>query len=179
MEKNVIGEDVFFQIAWSPTNQFDKYRALGIPEMSGLICMLNKIENKADPEYLIFYSCWRDGLRKGLKDITDPDRKRFPDIIKCIEEDALLYKYTVIDSKIGDMNDIMYWLIREYAPILNNTVDFCDSKRYKHIYLKEFVMDDKDVIECTMRNNIILAAAFFYSVFEINFSISKKVYCYE
>ncbi len=147
MEKNVVGENAYYQIAWSSTYSFDKYRVLGIPEMPGLICLQKKVINKIKPDYLIYFSCWRNGLRKGLNDITNTERNRFPEITKAIEEDTLLYKYTVIDTNISDMNDIMYWLIKEYQPILNNSVDFSDSARYRNIYLKEIYMKENEVVE--------------------------------
>ena len=146
MEKNVKGDNVYFQIAWSPVARFDKYKALGIPDIPGLICLLSEI-SASQIEYLLFYSCWRNGLRKGLREITNPLVSIFPGIIGQVKNNTLLYKYTVIDRSVQDMNDVMYWLIKEYLPVYNNSVDFCDSKRYREIYMKESWMKDGDTVE--------------------------------
>ncbi len=146
MEKSVIDNEVLYHIAWSPIRQFDKYTAGGIPEMPGIICLFHK-RSDTDFEYLLFYSCWRNGLRIGLKDITDPDLKKFPQILPYVEMKNLYYRYTVIDSGLKDMNDVLYWLIKEYQPEFNNTIDFEDSGRYKDIFMKESAMSEKDVIE--------------------------------
>ncbi len=146
MEKNVKGEKVFYQIAWSPIIRFDKYRALGIPDLSGILCLLDERTPK-QYEYLLFYSCWRNSIRKGLREITNPDTSRFPGIIELVKNKTLLYRYTVIDKSIEDMNDVLFWLIGEYQPVYNNSIDFSDSKRYKEIYMKELLMKDGDAVE--------------------------------
>ena len=146
MEKNVNGDNVYYQIAWSAVTPFDKYRALGIPDLPGIVCLLTEISS-SQIEYLLFYSCWRTGLRKGLREITNPEFSRFPGIVEHVKNNTLLYKYTVIDKSVEDMNDIMYWLIKQYLPVYNNSVDFSDSKRYREIYMKESWMKDEDVVE--------------------------------
>jgi hypothetical protein len=153
MEKNVKGDSVYYQIAWSPIIRFDKYRALGIPDLSGIICLIAE-KSKTQFEYLLFYSCWRNSLRKGLRDITDPLSPKFPGIIGHVEKKTLLYKYTVIDKSPRDMNDIMYWLIKEYLPEYNNSEDFIDSGRYKDIYMKESSLKDGDIFERIRKNDV-------------------------
>lgn len=145
MEKNVKGDSVYYDIAWSPISEYDKYRALGIPEMPGIVCLMAR-ESVDLYEYLLFYSCWRSGIRKGLKDITDVNYRRFPGIIKHIEDKNLYYKYTVVDSNVKDLNDIMYWLIKEYEPLYNSP-DFIDSQRYRDIYMKEIELGETAVVE--------------------------------
>ncbi|MDY6934948.1 MAG: hypothetical protein SVZ03_12110 [Spirochaetota bacterium] len=143
MKKSLLNNDVFYTIVWTRIYQYDKYRIGGIPELPGIICLLQKIPN-GSPKYLIFYSCWRDGLRNGIKNFLNPSLTRFPEIIKNIDEKTLLYKYTIIDSKSQDLKDVMFWLIKEYQPVFNSLVDFEDSKRYKNIYLKEMIIMDTE-----------------------------------
>ncbi len=150
MEKSIIDDEVYYHIVWSQTRFFDKYQARGIPEMPGIVCLLYQ-KSSTDFDYLLFFSCWRNGLRIGLREITDSSLTKFPKIIQYIETKNLLYKYSVVDTGLLDMNDIMYWLIKEYQPEFNNTVDFEDSGRYKNIFLKESIMRDKDVIDRTHR----------------------------
>jgi hypothetical protein len=53
----------------------------------------------------------------------------------------MFYRYCVVDTSPQDLRDIMFWLIKEYKPKLNDIKDFADSKRYMNIFVKE--IDDK------------------------------------
>ena len=86
---------------------------------------------------MLFYACWKSGVRNGIRDLLDPGFSQFPELIELSEKKDLKYKYAIVDTHYLDMQDIMYWLIKEYNPILNNLKDFTDSKRYKDIYLME------------------------------------------
>ena len=112
--------------------------------MPGLICLLQKNPHQ-NFEYLLFYSCWRDGLRMGLKNLLDPNYSIIPELIKTVIENKIVYKYSTIDSSPLDMKDIMYWMIKEYQPIYNNVMDYEDTKRYKNIYVREMLMEDNDI----------------------------------
>ncbi|MDY6967106.1 MAG: hypothetical protein SVR08_00420 [Spirochaetota bacterium] len=146
MKKSILKDDVFYTVVWSPLIPYDKYRAGGIPEMPGLICLLQKNPHQ-NFEYLLFYSCWRDGLRMGLKNLLDPNYSIIPELIKTVIENKIVYKYSTIDSSPLDMKDIMYWMIKEYQPIYNNVMDYEDTKRYKNIYVREMLMEDNDIKE--------------------------------
>ena len=146
MKKHVIKNDVYYSIAWSPLYQYDKYSARRIlPELSGIVSLLYVKNNR--PDYLIFYSCWRDGCRVGLRKLLDPDFTFLPELLNDLEFDYLYYKYTVVDGKLNDMQDVMYWLINTYNPKFNNAEGFTDSKRYSNISIKEFEMGKDDVVE--------------------------------
>ncbi len=147
MKKSIHNKDVFYTIVWSRTFEYDKYSATRIlPELSGVLCFMEKVRS-GDPKILMFYGCWRDGLRVGLKNLMDPDFTRYTDIMKELHSRQVLYKYTVADTSLADMQDIMFWLIREYDPLLNSARDFTDSKRYEGIYVKEMLMRDDEVME--------------------------------
>jgi len=59
---------------------------------------------------------------------------------KLLEHD-LFYQYSVIDTSPLDIQDIMYWLIKEHKPALNDIKSFNDSQRYMNIFVKE--IEDK------------------------------------
>lgn len=89
---------------------------------------------------MLFFACWRDGCRVGLKKLLDEfnefstTRKSLRDSLMASE---LYLRYTVIDTSRDDIQDIMYWLINEYKPELNELAAFADSKRYMNIFIKE------------------------------------------
>ena len=68
-------------------------------------------------------------------------------IAQQFDNRKLLYKYTIVDSSLQDMQDVMYWLIQNYNPEFNQILDFGDSKRYQNIYVKEMTMRDDQYIE--------------------------------
>ena len=71
MKKTVIGKEVYFTLAWSPLYPYDRFEAMRkMPELGGIICLL--YQNQSRVEYLIFYSCHRDGCRVGFKKFMDP-----------------------------------------------------------------------------------------------------------
>ena len=147
MKKKIVKRDVFYSIMWSTIFPYDKYSISRIlPEMSGIVCLL-KNRPKRDPEYLIFYGCWRDGLRKGLKNLFDPVYSKLPEIRDDIETRDLLYKYTVVDSNPIDMKDIMFRLMRDYKPKYNNYRGFRESGRYENIYIMETTMKKGQYVE--------------------------------
>lgn len=147
MKKAVVNDDVFYTIAWSRLIEYDKHSASRIlPEMPGILCLMERLAGGA-MEYLIFYSCWRDGLRMALKNFLDPDFSKFPEINASIKRRGLFYKYTVIDTNIQDMQDVMFWLIRTYKPEFNALEGFGDSKRYRNISIREMDLGENSVIE--------------------------------
>ena len=152
MEKSTIGKDVYYDLVWSPIYQFEKYRARGIPEMPGVLCLLQQVSD-LDFRYLLFFSCWRNGLRIALRNLTEVSLTKVPMILPYVESEDLYFKYTIIENSIQDMNDIMYWLIKEYKPEYNNW-DFIDSNRYVNIYIKESKMDDIQIVEKYRKKNI-------------------------
>lgn len=147
MKKSEYRDDVFYTIVWSRLIPYDRHSAARVlPEMPGILCFMEK-PKRGDPRYLVFYSCWRDGLRMGLKNLFDPDLGRHKKLAAMIARHELLYKYTMIDSSARDMQDVMYWLIRNYTPEYNSLDEFSDSKRYKEIYVKEMELEGDQVIE--------------------------------
>jgi hypothetical protein len=64
-----------------------------------------------------------------------------------LEGRGMLFKYTIVESSPLDMQDVMYWLIHEYSPLLNSLEEFSDSKRYRDIYVKELLIGDDRVTE--------------------------------
>jgi hypothetical protein len=146
MKKTVIGKDVYYTLAWSPVYPYDKYEAMRkMPELSGIITLLYMSQSRQD--YLIFYSCHRDGCRVGFKRFMDPLATRYPEIIGELDFSRLYYKFTVIDEgNMRDMQDIMYWLIRTHRPRYNEA-SFKDSQRFENIYINEVQRSNEDVVE--------------------------------
>jgi hypothetical protein len=146
MKKTVIGKDVYYTLAWSPVYPFDKWEAMRkMPEMAGIIALIYMSQSRQD--YLIFYSCHRDGCRVGFKKFMDPAATRYPDIIQQLDLKRLYYKFTIIDEgNMSDMRDIMYWLIRTHQPRYNEAT-FKDSQRFSNIYINEVLRSNEDVVE--------------------------------
>lgn len=137
MEKTIQDKDVFYKITWSESRPCNRHVIRGIPSMPGIVCLFT--EKSSVQKYLLFYGCWKSGLRVGLRNLLDPDLTPFHELIKLSEKQELLFRYTMIDTHPLDVKDIMYWLIKEYLPKYNNSEDFNDSERYKDIYLKELI----------------------------------------
>ncbi|MBN2041981.1 MAG: hypothetical protein JW864_18240 [Spirochaetes bacterium] len=135
MEKNVAEKDVYYKITWSKQYECNRHVISGIPVLPGIVDLYQ--ENKGVITPLLFYACWKSGIRIGIRNLLDPNFSLFPELIKLSEDKNLLFRYSVIDTHFLDMKDILYWLIREYSPELNNAREFKDSERYKDIYLKE------------------------------------------
>jgi len=147
MKKTVVNDDVFYTIAWSRLIEYDKHSASRIlPEMPGILCLLERLPRGA-MKYLIFYGCWRDGLRMALKNFLDPDFTKFPAINAGLKGRSMFYRYTVVDTSMQDMQDIMFWLIRTYTPEFNAVEGFEDSRRYKNISIREMDLGEDSVIE--------------------------------
>ncbi len=146
MKKKVMGNDVYYTLAWSPVYKYDKHRASRIiPEMPGIVCLMYREASRYN--YILFYSCWRDGCRMGIKKLLDPFLTNIPSVTSSIEESELYFKYTVVEGPIPDFNDILYWLINTYQPLYNNTETFKDSRRYRNIHVKELKKKEGEVIE--------------------------------
>jgi len=148
MIKKVIKEDAFYTLAWSVAYKYDKYNASRVlPELAGILSFF--YIGKKGREHLLFYGCWRDGCREGMRKLlsNDPMIQRLPDIIRQIDIDMLYYRYTIVDTTYKDMQDIMYWLISTYRPKFNDKAAFSDSKRYRDIAVKETEMRDDQVVE--------------------------------
>ncbi len=136
MKVDIRSNEVFYKIQWSKIIPYEKYSASRIlPELPGIICILKN--RRPDPEPLIFFECWRDGLRDGLRIFMDPNRKKFSDILERIRELELMYMYTIIDTTPRDIQDILFFLINTYKPPFNNTSTFKDSGRFRGINVKE------------------------------------------
>jgi hypothetical protein len=142
MQKQIKKENVYYNIIWSQPAICDRHTIMGIPGMAGIVCIFQKKHDVIN--YLLFYASWKSGVRGGARDLLDPDRSQFPQLIELSENKNLMFKYTIIDTSPKDMQDIMYWLINEYSPELNNSEDFTDSQRYKEIYLLEMHENDEE-----------------------------------
>lgn len=144
MKKIVSGNNAIYRIAWSPVHKYEKYDAMKIvTELPGIICLMHKVRKI---EIQIFYSCWRDGCRGGLKKFMDPEVTAFPEILENISKRDIYYKYTVIEGNIADMKDIMYGLIYLYEPVYNSD-HFKDSGRYRQVKLIETERSLDNVVE--------------------------------
>lgn len=147
MKKSIYNDDVYYTIAWSQLYNYDKHSASRIlPELSGILCLLENVPN-GEARPLLFYGCWREGLRYGLKVFMDLQFSKFPKLARNIQGRKLLYKYTVIDTNLADMQDIMYWLIGSYEAEFNSADMLPDSKRYKNIHVKEMSMKEDQIME--------------------------------
>ncbi|HOK03199.1 MAG TPA: hypothetical protein PKX79_11035 [Spirochaetota bacterium] len=137
-KKDVRGDDVYYAIEWSRLFEYDKYTARRvIPELPGIMWLLHPV--KTEVESLLFYACWRDGLRVGLRKLLDDSfiNTGKEDLRDLLLQHELLYRFAVIDTSPQDIQDIMYWLIKEYKPLYNDLAKFTDSKRYMNIFIKE------------------------------------------
>lgn len=145
MKKKINDRKVFYDIAWSPLVKYEKYDAMKIPELAGIISFEEKNRKGITP--LLVYACWRDGLRVGIRRLMDRLYTPFLGITSSLEEISdLYYRYTMVDSSPQDMKDIIFWLIRNYNPRLNSQ-GFEDSGRYEDISVKEREMLKGQVVE--------------------------------
>jgi hypothetical protein len=146
MKKKVIGKDAYYNLIWSRLIKYDKYTSLRIlPELSGILTLLYMNQSRED--ILLFYACWRDGLRVALRKLLDPDLTTQPEILKEIDLEGLRYRYCAVETSAKDLQDIMFWLIRSYRTKYNDPKVFSDSGRYQNIHVKESTMREGDVIE--------------------------------
>ena len=141
MKKIVRESDVYYTINWSRLFEYiDKYDARRVlPELAGIIWIQNKIGKKMVTS--LFYICWRDGLRVGLSKLLDELIDQHKDLREKITQHDMFFRYCVVDTNPQDLQDIMFWLIKEYRPTLNDIKGFQDSKRYMNIFVKE--IEDK------------------------------------
>jgi hypothetical protein len=136
MKKDIRERDVYYSINWSRLFEYDKHEARRVlPELPGILWIQNKINRKMETS--LFYACWRDGLRVGLSKLMDDLVLQHNDLREKLIEHDLYFKYSVVDTHPKDIQDIMFWLIKEYKPSLNDKAGFSDSKRYMNIYVKE------------------------------------------
>ena len=144
MKKNTREKNVYYSINWSRLFEYDKYEARRVlPELPGIIWVQNKIEKRI--ETALFYACWRDGLRVGFSKLMDDLVLKHNDLREQLIQYDMFYRYCVIDTNPQDLRDIMFWLIKEYKPILNDIKDFKDSKRYMNIFVKEIEDKTSDI----------------------------------
>jgi hypothetical protein len=136
MKKDTRGQDVYFSINWSRLFTYDKYEARRVlPELPGIIWIQHKIGKTM--ETALFYACWRDGLRVGLSKLMDDLVLKHNDLREKLIQYDMFFRYCVVDTSPGDLRDIMFWLIKEYKPTLNDRKDFQDTKIYINIFVKE------------------------------------------
>ena len=136
MKKAIRDKNVYYSIDWSRLFEYDKYEARRVlPELSGIIWIQNKIGKNM--EISLFYACWRDGLRVGLSKLMDDLVLKHNDLREQLIQYDMFYKYCVVDTNPLDLQDIMFWLLNQYKPRLNDIKDFKDSKRYMNIFVKE------------------------------------------
>lgn len=149
MKKTIIGKEIYYTLAWSHLNPYDRFESMRkLPELSGIISIVYM--NQSRIEYQMFYSCHRDGCRVGFKKLMDPYSTRFPEMLKELDLTRLYYKYTITDSaSLNDIQDILFWLIRSYRPVYNES-GFKDSQRFKNIYINEIERGKDDIIEKIM-----------------------------
>jgi len=149
MKKDVRGDDAYYSISWSRLFEYDRFTARRVmPELPGIVWLLHPV--KKEMESLLFYACWRDGLRVGLRKLLDDSflntgKDHLREILLTHE---LHYRFAVIDTSPLDIQDLMFWMIKEYKPLYNDEHKFTDSKRYMNIFVKE---TDSDTIDLKRR----------------------------
>lgn len=144
MKKKIVSNEAYYTIAWSPVIAFNKYSITRVlPELPGIVLFSR---NSKGRKPIFIYGCWREGIRLGIKYLFDPAFSKVPKIAYELLDDALYFKYTVIDTDIKDMQDVMSLLILKYKPQFNNT-SFKDSGRYAVIHLRETEMKNGEVVE--------------------------------
>ena len=140
MKKDIRDRDAYYSIEWSRLFEYDKYEARRVlPELPGIIWIQNRINKRI--ETTLFYACWRDGLRVGLAKLMDDLVLQHNDLREKLLENDLFFQYCIIDTNPLDIQDVMFWLIKEHKPSLNDNKGFNDSKRYMNIFVKE--IEDK------------------------------------
>ncbi len=137
MEKKIFREnDVYYKIEWSRIFKYDRISATRIlPELSGILCIMHRIKREFVP--ILFFACWREGCRVGIKKLLDDLMCKHPHLRDEIIKEDVYYRYTIVDTKAKDMHDIMFWLMKEYKPELNDHENYEDSQRYKNIHINE------------------------------------------
>lgn len=136
MKKDVRGQDVYYSIEWSRLFEYDRYEARRVlPELPGIIWIQNRANRKFETS--LFYACWRDGLRVGLSKLMDDLVLKHNNLREKLIEHDMYFQYCIVDQSPKDIQDIMYWLIKEYRPSLNDINSFKDSRRYMNIFVKE------------------------------------------
>lgn len=142
MKKNIRGSDVYYYVEWSRLFEYDRLIATrSIPELPGIVWLQHRINKKM--EHMLFYACWRDGCRVGLKKLLDEFTTTRVSLRERLMESEVYFRFSIIDTSQNDIKDIMYWLIKEYKPELNDLAAFTDSKRYMNIFVKEQFEEDK------------------------------------
>lgn len=146
MKKSIVDKNVYYRLIWSQVFIYDRLTtARVLPELSGILCFFEK--KGGNFKNLLFFGCWRSGLRFGMKTLPDPAFSRIPDISNNLFNRDLYFKYAVVDSNSSDMHDIMYKLIKMYKPEFNNIDNFHHSARYINIYISETEMKGSEYIE--------------------------------
>lgn len=146
MHKEIRGNTAYFTLYWSKQHKYDRYNVMRVlPELPGII-NLQTINEKNKIEDLIYFICWRDGLRLGLAKLLDPMRTKVRGFPQAVNTSNLLYRYCEVNTNMMDMKDILHFLIRAYKPAFNAR-GFPDSGRYKNIFVQEDYLGDEDVVE--------------------------------
>ncbi len=137
-------KNVYYTIGWSKIFKYDRILAARIlPELPGILFFYEK--KAGNLKELLCYACWRDGLRMGIKRLLDPIFSSQPKIMQAMQDKDLYYKYSIVDTSPYDMQDIVFWMIRNYVLLLNNKDDFSDSKRYLEIGVQEMALKKNQV----------------------------------
>ncbi|HNV45962.1 MAG TPA: hypothetical protein PKJ16_02900, partial [Spirochaetota bacterium] len=69
MKKKTDESGAYYTIMWSKMYKYDKYEAQRIlPELTGILCLLEKKDSR-DPRPILFYNCWREGLKIAIKNL--------------------------------------------------------------------------------------------------------------
>ncbi len=137
-KKDVRGDDAYYSIEWSRIFEYDRFTARRVmPELPGIVWLQHPVKNQM--ESLLFFACWRDGLRVGLRKLLDETfiNTGKDNLREKLYTHELHYRFTVIDTSPLDIQDLMYWMIKEYNPLYNDISTFTDSKRYLNIFVKE------------------------------------------
>jgi len=132
MKKNVRDNDVYYYVEWSRLFEYDRHSVTRlIPELPGIVLMQHRAKKKM-LNMLVFACC-----RVGIKKLMDEYTRTHVSIRERLCESEVYFRYAIVDTSQKDIKDIMYWMIKEYKPELNDLTTFTDSKRYMNIFVKE------------------------------------------
>lgn len=142
MKKNIRDNDVYYYIEWSRLFEYDRHSVTRlIPELPGIVWMQHRVNRKM--VNMLMLACWRDGCRVGIKKLMDEFSTTRVSLREKLSQREVYFRYAIVDTSRSDIRDIMYWLIKEYNPELNDLASFTDSKRYIDIFVKESFDEDK------------------------------------
>jgi hypothetical protein len=133
--REVIRDEVFYTVRWSPIVRADKYDIVTKVPAIGGIAELYYMDEKGKLNLFCLQRSWYGGLRSTLRERCDPVLEKDPFRLSILVkwQDRIYYRWTNCESA-ADMSDIMFFFSETYSP---GSKDASSSGRYHRIYLKE------------------------------------------